>query len=189
MPERYRKSLNKRKDGTLLEDVLRSFEGNVFMPKSDSAKLLPNEKGVYIITVQDKEALPLPMRDLRYSYLAGRPIVYVGISNKSLRVRDYRSHFKGNTRGSTLRKSLGSLLSLAKKRTESILSKYRFEKDDEVLLSEWMINNLVLHYFVIDNPLIIEKLLIDQLNPPLNLKDNKNIENIDFRIRLKELRR
>jgi hypothetical protein len=52
-----------------------------------------------------------------------------------------------------------------------------------------MINNLVLHYFVIDNPLILERLLIDQLNPPLNLKDNKNIENIEFRIRLKELRR
>lgn len=116
-------------------------------------------------------------------------IIYVGISNRSLRARDYRNHFNGNARGSTLRKSLGPLFHFIKLKEENNLSKYRFVKEDEERLSMWMKKYLRLHYCVSDTPNEIEKLLISELNPPLNIKDNKNDINIEFRKHLMESRR
>ena len=63
--------------------------------------------------------------------------------------------------------------------------KYKFEKSEENHLSEWMKNNLWLHYILHENVEDLEKELIISLNPPLNIKYNSNKINEGFR---KELR-
>jgi hypothetical protein len=159
---------------------------NLFLPNHDDPNTLPHAKGLYLITVNDLHNLPEPMRGLQYHYLLNRPIIYVGISNHSLRTRDYKIHFNGNARRSTLRKSLGSLMHLEPAKKDS--NKYKFIISAEVYLSEWMKNHLFLHYHVTDQPGEIEKQLIAELNPPLNIKDNHNAINLEFRKRLIEER-
>jgi hypothetical protein len=172
-----------------MDIILKEFEKNKFNPLIDNPKVLPNDKGVYIVTSIDTAVLPSAMKDLKYMYLSGRPVLYVGITSKSLRSRDYRNHFNGNARGSTLRKSIGSLLELSKDRTDGKQSRYRFLKNEESRLTEWMKHNLFLHFYLTSDPTSIENQLINNLNPPLNLKDNLNPENREFRMKLKELRR
>ncbi|MCY9580709.1 GIY-YIG nuclease family protein [Paenibacillus alvei] len=173
----------------MIQNILEVFETNIFDPCSHVPKQLPNNKGLYMITANNLNILPKMMRELKYNYMLGRPIIYVGISNKSLRARDYRNHFKGSARGSTLRKSLGSLMHLTKLREKQCPSKYKFVRSDEDKLSQWMKNNLFLHYLVFEAPDEVEKTLINEINPPLNLKNNNNKINIEFRRALKELRK
>lgn len=51
------------------------------------------------------------MKELEFLCINGLPVIYVGIAGrstskvKSLRKRDYKNHFNGNARESTLRKS------------------------------------------------------------------------------------
>ncbi|THF84703.1 GIY-YIG nuclease family protein [Cohnella fermenti] len=164
---------------------------NLFNPLFDNPKIIPHATGVYCITTNSINQLPSPMQSLNYSYLNSRPVIYVGISNRSLRTRDYRSHFNGNARGSTLRKSLGSLFGLERIQSNNDIgtSKYKFSKADELKLSDWMKENINLHFFVHPEPSLIEKEVIDYFKPPLNIKDNHNVENIEFRSYLMNLRK
>ncbi|WP_156926578.1 GIY-YIG nuclease family protein [Cohnella panacarvi] len=174
-----------------MKEILKELSKNHFDPKSDDPQTIPKETGIYCITANSVAQLPTQMRSLTYSYLNNRPVIYVGISNKSLRTRDYSSHFKGNARGSTLRKSLGSLLGLERIQSQNDMgkSRYKFTKSDEMRLSNWMVENIQLHFYTHPEPDLIEQELINFFKPPLNLKDNKNKENIDFRSYLITLRR
>lgn len=49
--------------------------------------------------------------------------------------------------------------------------------------------NLILYYSTSKDYLKIEEELIKSLNPPLNIKDNYNIENKEFRNLLSKLRK
>lgn len=136
------------------------------------------------------------MRGLKYNYLTDLPVIYVGIAGRptsrvrSLRYRDYKIHFSGDARRSTLRKSLGVLFGFRKVFSEKSVrsTKYKFNPEDEGTLSEWMKTNLTLHFLQMEEPLIAEQFLINYFNPPLNLKDNHNKTNSDFRKKLSELR-
>ncbi|MEA5009139.1 GIY-YIG nuclease family protein [Clostridium tyrobutyricum] len=66
--------------------------------------------------------------------------------------------------------------------------KYRFKAEDEEKLSAWMKNNLIMHFVPIDNPMKFEIYMIDQYEPPLNLKDNHSDKNKMFRKELSKLR-
>ena len=85
-----------------------------FDPLKNSANEIPDEKGVYLFLL--KTNANLPKVDCVYSCrkLHDRDIIYIGISNKSLRRRDFKQHFYGNAGISTLRKSIGSLMGLQK---------------------------------------------------------------------------
>jgi hypothetical protein len=95
---------------------------------------------------------------------------------KSLRDRDYKNHFKGNARGSTLRKSFGVLFEFEKIQSinETNTSKYKFIKSDDDKLSLWMQENLLFYFLIIDQPLLVEQHLINYFNPLLNIRDNKS---------------
>lgn len=67
--------------------------------------------------------------------------------------------------------------------------KTKFNKSDEIILSEWMISNLVLFYKISNYPIELENELIQEYNPPLNLSKNTNSINLNFRKRLSELRK
>lgn len=167
-----------------------------FDPEIDNSNQIPDKRGVYIIGAKNISDLPKSMVGLTYSLLESSPIIYVGISGRKtskvfgLRDRDYKTHFNGTARRSTLRKSLGVLWNYEKVQyaNEINTTKYRFTHDDEDKLSEWMKNSLILYYMTSDNPEEIEVQLIDYYAPPLNLKDNKRVENHEFRKTLSKLR-
>jgi hypothetical protein len=121
----------------------------------------------------------------------GFQVIYTGIAGGSLRTRDFRQHFKGNNAGrSTLRKSLGVLFGYKQipRDSDRNTGKTKFGNADEVKLSEWMSNNLIMFFFPTSDYDSIEIELINHFNPPLNLKDNSNIINADFRQLLSSLR-
>jgi hypothetical protein len=175
--------------GKIKMTLIENFKTNIFNPSCDDSKQLPDTKGLYIITANNLYNLPECMWELQYKFLLERPIIYIGISNKSLRKRDYKNHFNGNARVSTLRKSLGSLMKYTKSNEgHNHSTKYKFIKPDEEKLSAWMKNNLFLHYYVSDDT-EMEKSLINEFNPPLNLEYNNPKINPEFRKLLSNLRK
>lgn len=171
----------------------------LFDPHNGDKRSLPDCSGNYAILLRKDSSLPATGVEYKASMVSygGQEyeLIYVGISTKSLRERDYKQHFTGNNAGqSTLRKSLGSLMNLEKTfRSEGEKNKSnpktKFVDADEIRLSEWMENNLLLLYRAKLNPEALEEAMIEALNPPLNLKDNPNFENAEFRSYLKELRK
>lgn len=114
-------------------------------------------------------------------------LLYVGIapreprridsrpSKQNLRKR-IRNHFRGNASGSTLRLTLGSLLSdelgLQLRRTG------RTERltfgEGESALSGWMADHARVCWYIDPEPWLIEAKLISELALPLNLDQNKD---------------
>ncbi|MBV4420637.1 hypothetical protein KM800_15165, partial [Clostridium tyrobutyricum] len=159
----------------------------IFLSLMDVPEKLPDGPGAYLICVKNLDALPEKMNYLDYNFADGLPVIYVGIAGrptstlKSLRRRDYKNHFNGTARSSTLRKSLGVLFGMEKEFTGKKAYKYRFKAENEEKLSAWMKNNLIMHFVSIDNPMKFEIYMIDQYEPPLNLKDNHSDKNKMFR--------
>jgi hypothetical protein len=167
---------------------LEHFRNNVFSPNKDTESSLPMGTGLYLICIKDLNSLPSIMKNLDFVPFEGHYILYIGISRtQGLRYRDYRNHFRGSARNSTLRKSLGVLLGLQKYYYKN--KKYRFIEEHEKILTNWMKENLILYYYLttelIDET---ERYLIKQISPPLNIKGNQSIKNDEFRKALLHLR-
>ncbi len=162
-----------------------------FDPKLDSEFDIPNLPGNYIICLKPNSKLPdsdFTFETLEFNSL---DVIYTGIAGKSLRKRDFKQHFTGNNAGSsTLRKSLGSLFCYKKVPRDKDPSngKTKFGLTDEIELSNWMKENLILFHAENNNPDSNELTLINKYNPPLNLSKNKNKVNEDFRKNLSKLR-
>ncbi|MPM42251.1 hypothetical protein SDC9_88916 [bioreactor metagenome] len=178
-----------------MKELLNKLLANTFIPTIDMPTKLPDEAGAYLICAKHTDVLPARMKKLEYSYVNGLPVIYVGIAGrptsrvKSLRKRDYRNHFNGTARTSTLRKSLGVLFGFEKQyESETNNLKYKFISENEEKLSKWMEDNLVMHFVKIDNPIEFEIYMIKTYEPPLNLKDNYSEKNRGFREKLSHLR-
>tara|TARA_Y100001970_G_scaffold90456_1_gene113992 strand:- start:4638 stop:5168 length:531 start_codon:yes stop_codon:yes gene_type:complete len=167
----------------------------VFNPKTDLV-LIPNKPGIYMVCL--KKSISLPKINIKpiYNQFDNLDIIYIGISKKSLRDRDYKTHFNGNNAGrSTLRKSLGSLFGYKKiprdlNNPEN--GKTKFLEESEIKLSQWMNESLVLFFNDKLNNYDLESLeydLIDYYRPLLNLSKNYNVDNKNFRKELKKLRK
>jgi len=155
---------------------------------------LPDCPGNYIVVLRKGAKLPDVGITPLCSLYEGYEIIYTGISSTSLRKRDYKQHFIGNNAGrSTLRKSLGCLMGFNKvpRDKNKDNQKTKFGENDELNLSEWMKKNLLLFYLEGNKCEVkeLEKELINYYNPPLNIQDNKNKENEDYRNKLRELRK
>ena len=87
-----------------------------------------------------------------------------------------RYHYRGNAEGSTLRLTLGCLLSdelgIALRRVGS--GQRLTFADGEALLSEWMQQNAFVAWIEHPEPWALEKHFISQLSLPLNLDQNRN---------------
>lgn len=137
----------------------------------------------YLFGARDINSLPEEMKNALYTEYKGYPIIYAGITTSLM----YRRHLNGSARNSTLRKSLGTLLNLRRKKLKG--RKYRFTDEHEKSLTEWMEKNLIMFYATEGYDLeAIEKYLIEKFNPPLNLKNNDNEINKEFRALVKEMR-
>ena len=125
-------------------------------------------------------------------------LLYVGISPKkpprmgkpssqNLRKR-IRNHYSGNAEGSTLRLTLGCLLSdklgIELRRVGS--GRRMTFHEGEKVLSEWMGENAFVSWVVHEYPWRAEDQAISQLSLPLNLHDN---EGHPFNRRLTSIRR
>lgn len=172
----------------------------LFDPMKGCSSALPNIPGNYLIVLREFSQLPQieltpELHSINYEGNHYQ-VIYTGISSKSIRERDYRQHFTGNNAGrSTLRKSLGSLMGFPKiprDKNDPDNGKTKFNENDEEVLSQWMKENLLLFYSVenrekeqIEN---LEKKLINDYNPPLNILRNNNPINKKYRVLLKNLR-
>lgn len=121
-------------------------------------------------------------------------LLYVGISprninsRRNLRKRIVNSHFRGNAKGSTLRLSLGVLLTNESKfplRRVGSGKRMTFTKLGEEWLNNWMEENAFVCWMQHPEPWKIEEKVIQCISPPLNIKGN----NHSFSNTLSELRR
>jgi hypothetical protein len=116
----------------------------------------------------------------------GLALLYVGISPKppsnvgtqsrqTLRSR-LRYHFRGNAEGSTLRLSLGCLLSQSlgiELRRVGSGRRMTFGAGERVL-SDWLERNARVAWLACDEPWRIEKRIIHSVSLPLNLDQNRH---------------
>ena len=128
----------------------------------------------------------------------GLTLLYIGIApqkpTKSGKKSDkkifdrLRFHYRGDPEGSTLRLSLGCLLSeklkIRLQRREG--GKSLTFRDGEQILSHWMEENAFVTWVVRDEPWLLEEELIQKVSLPLNLQGN---DRHPFYIRLKTIRK
>jgi hypothetical protein len=170
---------------------LDSFKVNRFDPKKDSETMIANSSGNYILCLKKNSKLPTVSIKPILTNFEGLQVIYTGIAGVSLRTRDFRQHFKGNNAGrSTLRKSLGVLFGYKQipRDSDPTTGMTKFDNADEIKLSEWMCDNLVMFFLPTLDFNSIEIELINHFNPPLNLKDISNNINFEFRRLLSSLR-
>jgi hypothetical protein len=148
----------------------------------------PPESGIYAIYLRPDAALgPFPA--------GAKGLIYIG-SSSNLRQRDFETHFGDKGSGfSTLRRSLGAILKdvlnltairRGPGRSRSNITSYMFDPEGEKRLTLWMAENLEVGFCQIDDGYKeIEKGLIVELEPVLNLKDWNN----PHRPEIKRLRR
>lgn len=176
---------------TDFNSILETFKQNRFVPKTDSERIISASSGNYILCLRTNSKLPIVQVKPTLTIFDGLQVIYTGIAGGSLRSRDYRQHFKGNNAGrSTLRKSLGVLFGYKQipRDSDPTTGKTKFGNTDEEKLTEWMCGNLIMYFLPTSNFDSIEIQLINHFNPPLNLKDNHNTINADFRQLLSSLR-
>lgn len=172
----------------------------LFDPMKDCESILPDLPRNYFIVLRPTSQLAPIKVTPEFHYIDYNnnhyPIIYTGISNISIRKRDYHQHFIGNNAGrSTLRKSIGSLMGFSKiprDKNNSDNGKTKFNENDEETLSQWMRENLLLFYSVENRKKeqieTLEQEFINDYNPPLNILGNKNSVNKEYRALLKTLR-
>lgn len=176
---------------TNIDKILDSFKSNCFDPKLDEESKIDDSSGNYILCLRKNAKLPTVSISPTLTKFEGLNVIYTGIAGGSLRTRDFRQHFKGNNAGrSTLRKSLGVLFGykLIPRDKDPNTGKTKFNLKDEQELTEWMLQNLIMYFLPTSDFNSIEIKLINQFNPPLNIKDNHNEINADFRRLLSSLR-
>jgi hypothetical protein len=134
---------------------------------------IPASPGVYGWYFNE---LPHPDIDPKQcTRVEGMPLLYVGIAPRSatshatIRTR-LRQHFAGNVGGSTLRFTLGSLLS---DRLQLRLgAKARTYGDGESRLNSWMQAHAFVTFVNVSEPWTIERDTLASLDLPLNLDMN-----------------
>jgi hypothetical protein len=171
--------------------ILKTFKQNRFDPRTDNERIIADSSGNYILCLRTASKLPNVSVKPTLTIFDGLQVIYTGIAGGSLRSRDYRQHFKGNNAGrSTLRKSLGVLFGYKQIPRDKDINtgKTKFGDTDEQELTNWMCDNLIMFFFPTSNFDSVEIKLINHFNPPLNIKDNHNSINADFRQLLSSLR-
>jgi len=128
----------------------------------------------------------------------GWTLLYVGIATKDIRQRILDEHFHGNAYGSTLRLSLGCLLSdilpIRLQRIGRSRKRLTFGQTGEVKLSEWMAEHARVAWRADDELFqhkkflkMLERLIVqERYSLPLNIEHNKKHP---FYAQLKKIRK
>ena len=117
-------------------------------------------------------------------------LLYLGMTESSLDIRNHFTHMHSGF--STLRRSLGALLKQelhlhatprAIGASPTNVRNYRFLDADEERLTTWMTNHLAYGFAIVENEVkLIERLLIRDMQPPLNLKGWSNPQRRHLRV-------
>ena len=159
--------------------------------------IIPDRSGIYAWYFKE---IPPGLVGIEKCYTReGLTLLYIGIVPKlpgglrHLRHRIYGDHLTGNAYGSTLRRSLGCLLSQKlgiQLRRIGTVNRMIFCVGEtcsgEALLTDWMINNAYVTWHVHNQPWLIETGIIANNFLPLNIQHNANNENYSI---LKEIRK
>jgi hypothetical protein len=138
---------------------------------------IPKSPGVYFWCFQNvTEFFPTGS----YITIKGFPLLYIGIapsrpfSKSNLKTRIIKSHLQRDASRSTLRLSLGCLLSEALNINLKIINgRYTFGNGEKVL-SEWIKKSAYVFWVEHPEPWQIEEELIHYSKPPLNLEHNQD---------------
>ncbi len=161
---------------TALRGETRSIE-NAMRPSKDGG--LPQTGGFYAWWVRPGSLADIPTT--RHPSEPDRDLLYVGIgpastkSSTTLRSRVIGNHLRGNIGSSTFRLSLAALLldylglRPTRARTKVLLS-----KQDNARLTNWQRDNLRLTWCEWPQPWKCEPVVIETMNPPLNLAGNSS---------------
>lgn len=115
----------------------------------------------------------------------GYTLLYVGISpdkkskpnsRANLRQR-IKTHYSGNAEGSTLRRTLGVLLSTTSNfplRRVGSGKRTTFTHPGEQWLDKWMEKNAKVYWVADEEPWVLEESLISSISLPLNLQGNNH---------------
>lgn len=163
----------------------------LFDPSKNNKSDLPRENGNYIVAIRDVKKLPFHGYTVNTTKFQDYPVIYTGITSNGLYTRIGNQHLGTNAGRSTLRLSLGCLLGyklVPRDKNNPDNGKVRFSEYDEMMLLNWMKENLLFYYQKNYSPESLETKLIDYFNPPLNLKGNNNPTNLSFRDYLSILR-
>ena len=162
----------------------------IFDPSKNTLREIPESNGVFLVLLKysgqlfyfySTEHVP----DFS-NFTIGKcvmPVVYIGSTN-NLRKRIWTQTLNGTADKMTMRKSIGVLMGL---NFDPSSDRKRFCISDEKSLSDWMFENLIFLYCETEDPMAETK-LITQYNPPLNIKNNTNPVNAEFRKELSSLR-
>jgi hypothetical protein len=148
------------------------------------SQVLPNSPGVYAWYFD----APVPLIDVTDCHrVDGRVLLYVGISPKapprngkppsrSTLKKRIKTHYRGNAEGSTLRRTLGCLLSTQlgiQLRRVGSGNRYTFTNPGEQVLDRWMDRHAFVTWVETEAPWEIEKkLLSSNFSLPLNVDGN-----------------
>ncbi len=112
--------------------------------------IYPNYAGLYAIFLAQSASLG--------EFAKGGDLIYFGKAEHSLASRDFKTHFtSGKTGSSTLRRSIGAILKTdlglkaiprSPKRASTDLYNFKFTTDGEARLTNWMMTNLEISFFV-----------------------------------------
>nr|WP_299338213.1 hypothetical protein [Allomuricauda sp.] len=147
---------------------------------------LPTKQGIYAYFLNSTKDLGM--------FGKNGEVIYVGLAEKSLHGRDTLSHLaSGKTGWSSFRRSIGAIL---KKELELIAirrdlngsklraDKYKFTREGETKLTEWMFDNLKFGYWVSEIPLPktelrnLEEKVILKMKPKLDLDRRTRSKNL-----------
>lgn len=149
-----------------------------------SSQLVPKHPGIYAWYFKQIPS-GVPTEDCHE--VNGLTLLYVGISPKAPPLngsspskenlfKRVRYHMRGNAEGSTLRLTLGCLLSeqlgIQLRRVGSGTRKTF--STGETTLSDWMSENAFVTWVACDEPWAVEEQIIPNLSLPLNLQHNKS---------------
>ena len=155
-----------------------------FDPSVDDYHIIPEAPGNYLVVLKPGCKLPRCPVSYQVKQFNGLDVIYTGIAKLNLRKRDYRAHFKGTAGKSTLRKSLGCFWGypyIPRDKNHPDNGHVMFPKEDEDALTQWMQDNLLLYFYPNNDCTSLELPLINEFNPPLNLMENHNLVNAEFR--------
>lgn len=175
-----------------------SFEKySVYNPTDGNPVTIPAHEGCFLIAlrpaskfIRNKQIPNTPKLASINIFDASLRVVFVGYS-KNLQ-EDYYNHCCGQTgNNSTFWKSIGCLMgySLVKNEIRSTKDAMtKFSSIDENKIREWITKNVLYLYNPNEDIQNTEQVLINVLNPPLNLLHNANRVNAQYRKKLSELR-
>lgn len=182
---------------SMIDFITKKFK--VFEPLNDDKNQLPNAAGNYVILL--RKGIPMPMKGITHMPIICEitlnnkeyQLIYTGIvkttsTSSNLRKRIGGQHFGENAGRSTLRLSLGCLMGFTKIFRDNRRKHLKFKKTDEQKLTDWMLNSLIVLYYVNCDSNNDEDNMISTFNPPLNLDKNYCEENAEFRSELSYLR-